>query len=257
MSDLEGRVAVVIGSSQGVGIAVARALAQESYLVLIAETDEPGSTAEEARADLPAGVECLRLSGTDRSSIRAAIYEAKARYGRLDVLVQHHVTAYRGDALAVTADEWQRDLDVLTTYFLLSQAFAAEAEPHGSIVNIASIDLAQAYPGRSTASTVANGLVGLSRALAVEWATRPIRVNVVAPGVMLTADDTGRIDRGEKSLDRVLLRAPSHRLGTPNETASAVLFLAGPKADFITGQTLAVDGGWSALTQHAEGLRFP
>jgi 2-deoxy-D-gluconate 3-dehydrogenase len=257
VSDLEGRVAVVIGSRHGVGTAVARALAKESCRVLIAETDQPSSTVEESPADLPSGVERLRLSGTDPSSIRAAIGEAKAVCGRLDVLVQHHVTVYRGDALAVTADEWQRDLEVLTTYFLLSQAFAAEAEPHGSIVNIASIDFAQAYPGRSTASAVANGLVGLSRALAVEWATRPIRVNVVAPGVMLTDDDKSRIERGERSLDRVLLRAPSHRLGTADETASVVVFLAGPKADFITGQTLAVDGGWAALTQHAEGLRFP
>ena len=257
MSDFEGRVAVVIGSRHGIGTAVAHAFAKSSCRVLFAETDQHPSTVEGPRDDLPSGVERLSLSGTDRSSIQAAIHEAKARYGRLDVLVQHHVTVYRGDALAVTADEWQRDLEVLTTYFLLSQAFAAEAEPHGSIVNIASIDLAQAYPGRSTASAVSNGLVGLSRALAVEWATRPIRVNVVAPGVMLTDDDTGRIDRGERSLDRVLLRAPSHRLGTPDETASTVLFLAGPRADFITGQTLAVDGGWAALTQHAEGLRFP
>ena len=93
--------------------------------------------------------------------------------------------------------------------------------------------------------------------MAVEWAGRPIRVNVVGTGIVLTDDDRQSIERGDRSLDQILLRAPRHRLGDPEETAAVVHFLLSDRARFITGQVMSVDGGWTTLTQHAEGLRFP
>jgi NAD(P)-dependent dehydrogenase (short-subunit alcohol dehydrogenase family) len=139
----------------------------------------------------------------------------------------------------------------------LASAFAGAAEPGSAIVTIVSLDLAQAYPERATASVVSNGLVGATRAMAVEWARKPVRVNAVANGPVLADADRTAVADGLRSLDRMLVRAPSHRIGTPKETAAVVRFLVDDRSRFITGQVLYVDGGWAALTQHAEGLRFP
>jgi NAD(P)-dependent dehydrogenase (short-subunit alcohol dehydrogenase family) len=127
----------------------------------------------------------------------------------------------------------------------------------GSIVNIAAVDLDEAYPGRSTVAATVGGLVGLSRAVAVEWAPSRLRVNVVVPGIVLEPADLEAVDRGERSLDRVLLRAPGHRLWTASDVARTVLFLSGSRSEFITGQVLYADGGWNTWTQHPEGMRFP
>lgn len=152
---------------------------------------------------------------------------------------------------------WLADLNRITAIVSIDRAFAVACEPEAAIVHLTSIDLAQAYPGRGTASIVANGLVGLSRAMAVEFARKPVRVNVVAQGIVHDDADREALANGSTSSDRILLRAPSHRIGTADETAALVRFLVDGRSRFITGQTIAADGGWASLTQHAEGLRFP
>jgi NAD(P)-dependent dehydrogenase (short-subunit alcohol dehydrogenase family) len=163
----------------------------------------------------------------------------------------------RGRLEALTDDDWATDLGRLQATIALATAFASVANPNSGVVLLTTIDHAQAYPERGTSATIAAAIVGAARAMAVEWALLPVRVNVVATGIALTDRERAAIDRGEQSLDRVLLRAPSHRLGDPEETARVVRFLLSDQALFITGQSIAVDGGWTALTQHAEGLRFP
>jgi NAD(P)-dependent dehydrogenase (short-subunit alcohol dehydrogenase family) len=100
-------------------------------------------------------------------------------------------------------------------------------------------------------------MVGLSRALAVDWATLGIRVNAIVPGPVLNEMDRSAWDRGDHSVERVRLRAPAHRLASPDEIARAILFLSGPRASFITGQALFADCGWNALTMHPDGMKFP
>lgn len=193
----------------------------------------------------------------------ALIGAAEERLDRLDALVIQAGARYRGSAIDATPGDWEEDLGrILQRAFVLSQAFARRfAERPGddqrAIVYLATIDAAHSYPGRFTASVAMAGLEGLARALAVEWAESAIRVNVVAHGVVLTDAERERIDRGDASLDRVLLRSPIGRLATLEEIAAAVVFVASPRASFMTGQTLRVDGGWAALNQQAAGLVFP
>jgi NAD(P)-dependent dehydrogenase (short-subunit alcohol dehydrogenase family) len=252
MGDLSGRTAVVVGPGTDADLAIVAALAEAGAAVFVASIDGPGLS-DRAGSD----VGRLESPPEDPTAAGAVVGQARARTGRLDILMQNWPTTYRGRIEDMDWTAWSADLARLTAIAAIDRAFAAACEPDSAIVHLTSIDLAQAYPSRGTASTVANGLVGLSRAMAVEWARKPVRVNVVAQGIVLDEADRVAIADRSKSSDRIFLRAPSHRLGTPAETAALVRFLVDGRSRFITGQTIAADGGWAALTQHAEGLRFP
>ncbi|MBX3031978.1 MAG: SDR family oxidoreductase [Chloroflexi bacterium] len=127
----------------------------------------------------------------------------------------------------------------------------------GSIVLVGSIDATHAYPGRSAASTAMAGMLGLVRSLGVELASQGVRANAVLAGPM--GDDAGGPppDIEPSLVERMTVRSPVHRFVTADEVAAAICFVAGPTSDFMTGQTLSVDGGWSALNQAPQGMRFP
>jgi len=257
---------LVVGTDNPLALAVARALVGGGWSVALA-TPEAAAT---SGAD-DAGIERLGQEHGDEpasAAPSAALVDAATeRLGRLDSLVVQAGARYRGAALDATMDDWQDDLDrIVSRAFALSQAYARRfarrlaSEPgadQGAIVYLATIDAAHSYPGRFTASVAMAALEGLARTLAVEWAERAIRVNVVVHGVVLTDAEQDRIDRGDASLSRVLLRSPMGRLPSLEEIAAAVVFVASPRASFMTGQTLSVDGGWTALNQQAAGLVFP
>lgn len=244
---------LVVGSDGDLAAAVARAFAGAGW------------SAEDAGQDVRG------LASPDAAA--ALIGSAEQRLHRLDALVIQAGARYRGSAMDATPDDWEEDLGrILQRAFVLSQAFArhysqgfaARGSAGGSpgdvqraIVYLATIDAAHSYPGRVTASVAMAGLEGLARALAVEWAEHAIRVNVVAHGIVLTDAERERIDRGDASLSRVFLRSPMGRLASLEEIAAAVVFVASPRASFMTGQTFRVDGGWAALNQQAAGLVFP
>jgi NAD(P)-dependent dehydrogenase (short-subunit alcohol dehydrogenase family) len=242
---------LVVGTDRDLAAAVARAFAGAGW------------SAEDAGQDVRGDQDVWSPDAAG-----ALIGAAEERLHRLDALVIQAGARYRGSALDATPDDWQEDLArILQRAFVLSQAFArhvaqrsaadSPGDAQRAIVYLATIDAAHSYPGRFTASVAMAGLEGLTRALAVEWAERAIRVNVVAHGVVLTDAERERIDRGDASLDRLLLRSPIGRLATLEEIAAAVVFVASPRASFMTGQTFRVDGGWAALNQQATGLVFP
>jgi gluconate 5-dehydrogenase len=250
-AELSGRVALVVGGPQ-VTRAVAEGLVAAGCRVVVGDTSGAG---------LPAAASGEPWLGTlDASTPDAVAGLADSAYelgGRLDVLVQHHPATARVSVGELDLEHWERDLGQLTRALTVARGFARRARPGSAIVSLGSIDISAAYPGRATSSVVSNALVGLDRALAVEWATVPIRVNTVALGVTLTPAEQEAVARGDLSMERVHLRSPGHHLGDLSEAAALVRFLVGPGAEFITGQVIWADGGWSALTQHAEGLRFP
>jgi len=207
------------------------------------------------RAGAKVGVEGqLPLASASGDGQSVLVEAASAALGGLDVLVRHWPVANSGPVLEASGDGW-RDAIVggLVEAFELSRA-AAQAMPNGgAVVHVASIDAMHAYPGRTAAATVTAGLLGLSRSLAIELAERRVRVNVVIAGPLVELRSN---DVDPATVDRTLLRSPMHRFGTTAEVASAVLFVAGPRARFMTGESLRVDGGWGSLNQAPDGMKF-
>jgi NAD(P)-dependent dehydrogenase (short-subunit alcohol dehydrogenase family) len=138
---------------------------------------------------------------------------------------------------------------------VMTAAHAMTGSGGGAIVVVGSLDATHAYPGRAAASVAMGGLLGLVRAIAVELSGVGIRANLVLAGPMGDADG-GAPGADDALLERTLQRSPLGRLGTPAEAAAAIRFLASPASDFMTGQTLRVDGGWSSLNQAPDGMRF-
>lgn len=251
-TDLTGRTGVIVGPGSETDTAIVDALLTAGATVLFAATEpDPALGVVEERDSLH------RVATYVASDPGRFVKEACEVAGGVDILVQHRPTTSRLPISRLAREDWELDLARIVDSVTLATAFAEVCEPNASIVTILSLDVAQAYPERATAAVVSNGLIGATRAMAVEWARKPIRVNAVATGPVLSEGDQMSIADGRQSLERMLLRAPSHRIGMPAETASLVRFLVDGRSEFVTGQVIWVDGGWAALTQHAEGLRFP
>ncbi|HEX2513759.1 MAG TPA: SDR family NAD(P)-dependent oxidoreductase [Chloroflexota bacterium] len=250
---LDGQVALITGAAGGLGSAIARAFGAAGADLALAEL--PGRL-EEAR-DLAAAVAAehgrravaVPLDVTDLPGIERAVAEAEGALGGLDVLVANAGVNVPRAALDVTEADWDRVLDVdLKGVFFSCQAAGRRmvAQGRGSIVTIASQNGVIGYPYRAAYCAAKAGVVNLTRVLALEWAARGVRVNAVGPTFVETsltqvtlADPALRAD--------ILGRIPLGRLGTPEEVASAVLFLASPGAALITGTCLLADGGWTAI----------
>lgn len=189
-----------------------------------------------------------------RPDERGLIEAALATLGGLDAVVRYSPALPSGQLLDASAAAW-RDavLSGLFDAFELSRAAARAMTRGGAIVHLASVDALHAYAGRSAAATVMAGLVGLARALAVELAPQGVRANVVIAGPIA---EVASAHDGDTRMERTLLRSPARRLGSAAEVARAVVWVAGPRAAFMTGQTLRVDGGWASLNQAPDGMKF-
>jgi NAD(P)-dependent dehydrogenase (short-subunit alcohol dehydrogenase family) len=242
---LAGKVAIVTGGARGIGRAIAERLATERAAVLIA--DRAG--AEEAAA-------AIRAAGghafghacdlSDATAIPRVVEAAIRELGGAQILVNNAGVEFGGGVFEVTPEVWDAHLDVnLRAAFFVSQAAARWMRDNGggAIVNVASIQ-GGVFSGRFVPYTASKaGLRGLTGSLAVALAPSGIRVNAVAPGWTETAMNHAAGDAAETTAR--LSQIPLGRIGRPEDTAEAVAFLAGPRAAYITGQVLAVDGGRS------------
>jgi NAD(P)-dependent dehydrogenase (short-subunit alcohol dehydrogenase family) len=244
---LDGRVALLTGGGGGIGRASAEALAQAGAHVAVADIDE--AAAKSVAAEIGRG-EAHRLDVTDETEVESVIGALVARHGRLDVLVNNAGFGARMPTVDLPSERWREVLAVnLDGSFFCARAAGRHmlAAGRGAVVNLASImGLVGGghYPNLAYHSAK-GAIVNFTRALACEWAAQGVRVNAVAPTFARTRL-TEPLLADEAMSERLLADTPMGRFATPEEVASAILFLSSDAAAMITGAILPVDGGWTA-----------
>lgn len=228
-------VVAVTGGMQGIGAAIAEAFARQGDRVAVLDV-QPDSP-------YPCDV-------SDAAEVTAAVERIEAELGPVGVLVNNAGIAHIAPSETLPEAEWRRSLDVMATgTFLCSRSFGSRmlARGRGAIVNISSINATEAFPQRLAYCAAKAAIEMTTKVLAIEWASRGVRVNAVAPGVTRTEMVNSAIASGTVSEALYVGRTPMRRLAEPSEIADAVLYLASDRASFVTGTTLVVDGGWSAF----------
>ncbi len=244
--DLSGRVALVTGAGRGLGRAIARSLGAAGAEVACVDIDA-GALAETADGIRTAGsrAETFTCDVTDSARVNEVVDQVVKQMGRLDILVNNAGITRDGMIMRMKDDQWDAVVAInLRGTFLFTRAVARPMMKAraGRIVNIASISGLMGNPGQANYSASKAGVIGLTRTVARELASRNITVNAVAPGFIAT-EMTAKL--GEDILSQVQKEIPLGRLGEPQDVADAVLYLASDAAAFITGHVLTVDGGLS------------
>lgn len=245
MGQVSGKVALVTGASRGIGRAIAKALASEGAAVALGARDEALLAEAVAEAGSAEGQAwAVRLDVTDRDSVEAAVESVLARRGRLDILVNNAGITRDNLLIRMKPEEWQQVLATnLTGVFHCTQTALKPMlkQRSGRIVSIASVVGLTGNPGQANYAASKAGLLGFTKSLAREVASRSITVNAVAPG-FIESDMTAAMN--DKARAAVTSAIPMGRVGRPEDVAGVVVFLASEAAAYITGQVLAVDGGF-------------
>jgi 3-oxoacyl-[acyl-carrier protein] reductase len=243
MFDLSGKVAIVTGASRGIGRAVSALLAERGAHVLAAERADHAAGTVAAIEAAGGRAEAASVDVTDTGAVESMVAGALERHGRIDILVNNAGIARDELLLRMKRDDWDQGIATnLTAAFVCSQAVLRPMvrQRGGRIVSISSVVGQTGNAGQANYAASKAGLIGFSRALAREVASRNITVNVVAPGLIdtdMTHALTGKTQGDWAS------RIPLGRLGGTADVAAAVCFLASDEASYITGQVLAVNGG--------------
>jgi len=242
--DLQGKAALVTGGNGGIGLGMARALADAGAKLAIAGRDEVKNAAAASALDAVA----IKADLRDEKSCRAAVDQAAQKLGRLDILVNNAGMNIRKPPQDLSLADWNEVMTTnLTSAFIASQAAYLHMRRAGAgkIINIGSMMsiFGAAYLAPYAASKA--GIVQLSKALASAWAKDNIQVNAVLPG-WIDTDLTRQARQQVAGLhERVLARTPAGRWGSPDDHAGIAVFLASPASDFVTGTAIPVDGGYS------------
>ena len=250
---LDESVAIVTGAGSGLGRAIAEALHAVGAQVVITELLDLLDRAHTAAGEIGRGAErephVLPLDVTKEASIQEMVDATLARFGQIDVLVNNAGVQVRRRALDVSEEDWDRVLDVnLRGAFFVAQRVGRHmvARRRGKIVNVASQNGVVAMEERAAYCSSKAGLVNLTRVLAYEWAEYGINVNAIGPTFVQTPLTASMWEDPERYAS-VLRRIPLGRLANPEDVVGAVIYLASPASDMVTGLTLLVDGGWTAI----------
>ncbi|MFU2077374.1 3-oxoacyl-ACP reductase FabG [Avibacterium endocarditidis] len=238
---MQGKIALVTGATRGIGRAIAEELSAKGAFVIGTATSEKG--AESISAYLGEKGKGLVLNVADAQSIDAVLTQIKADFGDIDILVNNAGITRDNLLMRMKDEEWFDILQTnLTSVFHLSKAMLRSMmkKRFGRIITIGSVVGSMGNPGQANYCAAKAGLIGFSKALAKEVASRGITVNVVAPGFIAT-DMTDALTEEQKAA--TLANVPAGRLGEPKDIAKAVAFLASDDAGYITGSTLHVNGG--------------
>jgi len=245
MFDLNGKGALITGASGGIGGAIARALHAQGAKVALS-----GTRADALQAlarELGTGAFAVPADLKTAAGAQNLAKDAEAAIGGVDILINNAGLTRDGLALRMKDDDWQTVLDVnLTAGFRLARACmrGMMKKRWGRIIGIASVVGVTGNPGQANYAASKAGMIGMSKALAWEVASRGITVNCIAPGFIATAMTGGLTDAQKEELTG---RIPCGRLGEPKDVAAACLFLASDEASYMTGQTLHVNGGMAMI----------
>ena len=246
--DFKGEIVMVTGGSRGLGLEIAHAFGKAgAKLVITARREQWLIEAEKILKDEGIAVDVMICDVADAASVEQMVQQTIEKNSKIDVLVNNAGLTWGAPAESMPLERWRQVIDAnITGTFLMSQAVGRSMLEHkkGAIVNVASI----AGLGGGQLNTVGYNaskaaVINLTRALAIEWAARGVRVNAIAPGLFRTRMSEVLVQRAEAANAPV---APLGRIGKPGELAPTVLFLASEGASYITGQVVAIDGGRSA-----------
>lgn len=241
MFDLTGKTALVTGASGGIGGGIARALHAQGATVGLSGTRR--EALEALAAELGGRAHVLPCNLADAAQVEALVGDAEKAMGQLDILVNNAGLTRDGLAMRMKDEDWQTVIDVnLGAAFKLARAAMRGMMKRrwGRIISITSVVGVTGNPGQANYAASKAGLIGMSKSLAAELASRNITVNCVAPGFIATAM-TDALD--DKQKEGINARIPMGRMGAPEEIAAAVVYLASPEAGYVTGHTVHVNGG--------------
>jgi 2-deoxy-D-gluconate 3-dehydrogenase len=245
---LAGCTAIVTGCNTGLGQGIALALAQAGADIVGVNQSAPAETMAQVQA-LGRKFLDVRKNLSDTSALPGIVQEALKLTGRIDILVNNAGIIRREDAINFSESDWDDVVNLnLKNVFFLAQAAARQFIAQGTggkIVNIASMLSFQGGVRVPSYTASKSGVMGITRALANEWAKHRINVNAIAPGYMAT-NNTAALQADPVRNAAILDRIPAGRWGTPADLAGPVVFLASPASDYVNGYTVAVDGGWLA-----------
>ena len=249
---IEGQTAIVTGASSGLGVTFAESLAEIGINVVIAARryEKLLKVAEDISSKYNVRVIPVKADVSQEEQVINMVKTAIEKFGSLEILVNNAGIASLSPSVDMSLEEWKKVIDVnLTGVFLCARTAAREMikKKYGKIVNIASIygavgDIFPTAPYYASKGAVIN----LTRSLAIEWASHKINVNAIAPG-FFPSEMTTSLFQDEKALKYILSRTALGRTGEPLDLKAALIYLASPASDYLTGQTIFVDGGWTAL----------
>ena len=242
--DLAGKVAVVTGGAMGIGLGIVERLAKSGAKVLIADMNE--EKAKEG-ADRLSGegfeVKSIKVDVSSKADVDKMIAMAVSELGGLDILVNNAGIYPFKPFMELTEEDWDKVMAVnLKGMFLCTQAAAGKMSEGGKIVDISSVAAVIGFSGLAHYCASKGGIVASVRAIALELAPKKINVNAIAPGAIDTPGASGGTEETKK---QTISMIPWARMGVPEDIANLATFLASSKADYITGQTIIVDGGWT------------
>ncbi|ATM99040.1 MULTISPECIES: 2-dehydro-3-deoxy-D-gluconate 5-dehydrogenase KduD [Proteus] len=246
--DLKGKVAIVTGCNTGLGQGMALGLAQAGCDIVGINLVEPTETIAEVEA-LGRRFLSLQADVSKTNELPGLVDKAVAHFGHVDILVNNAGIIRREDAINFTEKDWDDVMDLnIKSLFFMSQAVARRFIAQGTggkIINIASMLSFQGGIRVPSYTASKSGVMGVTRLLANEWASKGINVNAIAPGYMAT-NNTAALRADEERNAAILERIPAERWGVPSDMMGPVVFLASSASDYVNGYTIAVDGGWLA-----------
>lgn len=249
MFNLEGKTAIITGASKGLGFGMAECFARAGVdLVLVNRNPKDGTEAKKKLDKYGVKVVSIPTDVSQSRSVQEMVGKAVSELGRINILINNAAIINRGPLLELTEAGWDQAIDInLKGYFLCGQAVAKymAKQGGGKIINLASIRSHLVADERGAYSTTKGGIIQLTKAMAFEWARYNILVNAIAPGYCATEMVTGYFSKMPEMEKKVIDGIPLRRIGQPSDLYGIAVFLASSASDFITGEAIYIDGGWS------------